>query len=176
MLSNTIEVKDLHDRELIRDCIARHAHAFDRCDLELAKAVYWPDAIEHHSGSYSGPAYPWIEQTFEWLRTTRPGWKLMSNPLIRLDGAEARVESYVLAVNQLHTEEGEIREAFIGGRYLDRMTKRDGEWRIIERHAFIEWHGDADEVKPGTPFFGHVPDSGDFFPKDPSTGHFAGSL
>ena len=176
MFSKTIEVTDLYDRELIRDCIARHAHAFDRCDLELAKSVYWPEAMEYHSGSYSGPAYPWIEKTFEWLRTVRAGWKLMSNPLIRLDGAEARVESYVLAVNQIGTQDGEIREAFIGGRYLDRMAKRNGEWRIIERHSFIEWHGDTDEVKPGTPFFGNIPDSGDFYPKDPSTEHFAGSL
>jgi hypothetical protein len=161
---------------MIRDCVARHAHAFDRCDLDLAKSVYWPEAIEHHSGSYSGPAYPWIEETFVWLRKVRAGWKLMSNPLIRLSGTEARVESYVLAVNQIGATGGEIREAFIGGRYLDRMTKRAGEWRIIERHAFIEWHSDKEELKPGTPFFGKVPDSGDFFPNDPSTEHFLGSL
>src|SRR3546814_10686384 len=34
------------------------------------------------------------------------------------------------------------RDVSIGGRYLDRMEKRDGEWRIAQRTMLYDWYQD----------------------------------
>ena len=47
------------DRESIRDCLFRYSRAIDRCDMELLKTVYWPGAIDHHTG-FEGTAEEFI--------------------------------------------------------------------------------------------------------------------
>lgn len=39
-------VQELLDREAIRDCLTRYAHAVDRGDEAMLRAVYWPGATD----------------------------------------------------------------------------------------------------------------------------------
>ena len=54
--------------------------------------------------------------------------------VIDLQGNSAIAESHVTAYHRIDmgTEE---RDVVIGGRYVDRLEKRDSEWRIIHRKA-----------------------------------------
>jgi hypothetical protein len=47
------ELRELSDREAIRDCLMRYCHGVDRCDEPMIRDVYWPEATDEH-GMLSG--------------------------------------------------------------------------------------------------------------------------
>jgi hypothetical protein len=74
-----------------------------------------------------------IEATDEQLRGHQ---HYVMNTLIDLDGDEAHAETYVMLVGQ---EKDGFGHFFGGGRYLDRLERRDGRWGIVDRVLIIEW-------------------------------------
>jgi hypothetical protein len=59
----------------------------------------------------------------------------VTNQLVDLDGDVAHAESYFFA-NLVRPDQ---RIDLSGGRYLDRLEKRDGEWGIVDRITIVEW-------------------------------------
>jgi len=124
----------------IRDCLARYCHGIDRCDADMLKSAYWPDAYEEH-GTYDGPAWAFADHITASMREgLLCSTQMIGNVLIALDdtGDRARVETYVLAL--LQQPDGIDRT--ISGRYLDRFEQRDGQWRILRRLYVLDWHRD----------------------------------
>ena len=51
MIKTVSQIRDeLADREAIRDCMYRYSRGIDRCDVELLRSAYWPDATDNHTG------------------------------------------------------------------------------------------------------------------------------
>ena len=167
------------EREKIRDCIARLARGEDRRDAELISACYWPDSTSDY-----GVFFGTFEQYLAWVV---PGSQaipvtqhVLGQSVIELRGDAARVETQVLSYHRVDMGKEE-RDTVVGGRYLDQMTKRDGQWRIAQRTMLYDWFHDfgvsIDWSKGvmGLPFSaGHYPGkaAGDysetFFGKRPS--------
>lgn len=144
MAGEELQLRELLDREAIRDCIARLARGEDRRDADILHACYWPDSAFDY-GMYQG--------TFaEYLAWVVPGADAIANTqhilgqiLIDLDGDAARVETHVVSYHRVNMGEGEAggeRDTCIGGRYLDRLEKRDGAWRIAHRTMLYDWFQD----------------------------------
>lgn len=134
------ELNGFLDREKIRDCIARLARGEDRRDPLLITASYWPDSTTDY-GVWSGDfaAYlAWVVPGADAIKVTQ---HVLGQSLIALDGDIARVETHVSSYHRVDMGEGD-RDTLIGGRYLDRLEKRDGEWRIAERTMLYDWHQD----------------------------------
>ena len=47
-MNDDAKLQLLLDRAAIEDCLVRYCHAIDRCDAELLRGVYWPDAVDDH--------------------------------------------------------------------------------------------------------------------------------
>jgi hypothetical protein len=142
------KLRELQDREAIRDCLHRYSRGIDRRDFELLKTVFWPDAIDEH-GAYNGPVsefWAWVDQrTKHWERTMHS----LSQIIIDLEGDEASVETYFTAYHKKPKADGTWFDEYVGGRYIDRMIKKGDEWRIQHRVVAFEW-------------FRHMPDSADW--------------
>lgn len=139
-MASTSELDGLLDREKIRDCIARLARAEDRRDPALISASFWPDATTDY-GIWSGDfdAYlAWVVPGADAVKVTQ---HVLGQSLIELEGAAARVETHVNAYHRVDMGEGD-RDTMIGGRYLDRLEKRGGEWRIAHRTMVYDWSQD----------------------------------
>ncbi len=77
-------------------------------------------------------------------------WISLLNNTLDIDGDTAHSETYYLFVARNHDES--VWQA--GGRYVDRLERRNGEWRIAMRHNAIEWS----VIPPAMPIpFGDVP-------------------
>lgn len=130
---------EMADREAIRDCIYIAARGLDRCDPDLLRAAYWPDAeidLELFGGSldhFVEKSIRSLEQNYESVMHS------VSNILIRLEGAVAAAESHVYGYH-CYTGDGDRRDAIICGRYLDRFSRRNGEWRIASRTVIVDWY------------------------------------
>jgi hypothetical protein len=137
---DTEELKALLDRERIRAAITRLARGEDRRDAALISAAYWPDSRTDY-GVFEGS----FDQYLAWVV---PGADAITNTqhvlgqtVIELSGNSARAETHVISYHRVNMGAGE-RDTCIGGRYLDRMEKRGGEWRIAQRSMLYDWFQD----------------------------------
>jgi hypothetical protein len=134
------ELNGFLDREKIRDVLARLARGEDRRDAEAINACHWPDAVSDY-GVFKGdfPAYlAWVVPGSPAIPVTQ---HVLGQSLIELAGETARVETHVLSYHRVNMGEEE-RDVVIGGRYLDRMKKRGGQWRIAHRTMLYDWYQD----------------------------------
>jgi hypothetical protein len=153
-----MNIEELLDREKIRDCLARLSRGEDRRDAALIKGCYWPDAADDH-GVFRGSA----EEFLAWVVPGMPSIPVtlhtLGQSLIDLRGDTAAVETHVTAYHRINMN-GPERDIVIGGRYLDRMEKRQRAWRIAQRTMLYDWLSDfgdsADWSKGllGMPFLG----------------------
>lgn len=139
---NTVNDKDIQSlrAELaIREVLTRYCRAVDRCDLDLLKSVYWPDASDDHI-VFSGNAIEFADFVIPLLKQhTECTQHLIGNIWLKIDGDVACSETYVQAYHRLRDGVA----ALGGGRYLDRLERRNGEWRIAERKFVLDWERDC---------------------------------
>ena len=62
-----------------------------------------------------------------------------ANVIVSLDGDTAGAESHILAWHRLLGDDGPPKNATVGGRYVDRLERRQGEWRIAQRTVVWDW-------------------------------------
>lgn len=135
-------VQALIDKEAIRDCIARLARGEDRRQPDVLSACFWPDSTFDYA-MYKGsfPEYlAWVTPGADAITNTQ---HVLGQTVIDLDGDSARAETYVISYHRVDMGEsvGE-RDTCIGGRYLDRLKKRDGTWAIAHRTMLYDWYQD----------------------------------
>src|SRR4051794_17266761 len=129
------DIQYLKDRQAILDCIARHARGHDRHDVALLTSTYHDDGLDEHGFALNpGPKYA------EWANAIHSaGSKLhthnITTHLCEIDGDVAHCESYVI-VALLNNDEKSAR--FISGRYIDRLERRNGEWKIALRRSTVD--------------------------------------
>ncbi len=129
-------IRELHDRQAIRDVVNRYSRGVDRQDRELLLSCYHPDAIDDH-GMFVGPAsefFDWTDPSHLFMFRTHQ--HVVANHSCELDGETAHCETYYFFAGM--TREGN-QLALSGGRYIDRMEKRGGQWRIAARKCVVEW-------------------------------------
>jgi SnoaL-like domain len=130
------DVQYLMDRRAIEDLIHTHARGHDRFDVDLLTAAYHPDAIDEHGAASinEGPEYA------EWANAIHAGGSQLhlhniTTHTCEIDGNNAHTESYVL-VGLLNPDGKTVR--LINGRYVDRLEKRDGVWKIALRRCTVD--------------------------------------
>jgi len=138
------KVRILWEERQIMDVLHRYSRGFDRCDMEIAKSAYWPEALGDHPG-FCGLAHPMCDYFDSFHRDL---WEStqhhITNTRIEIDGDTAHTESYCfLAAKKL----GTLELVIIGGRYIRRLEKRDGEWRIAAAVLVADWSLDADTTR-----------------------------
>lgn len=128
------ELHYLLDRQAIVDCLNRYNRGVDRCDEELLLSAYHADATECH-GAFTGPPSEFARS----IRPAQASWAgsqhHITNHIVEIDGDVANAETYFLVVSRRDNEET---VGFVGGRYLDRFERRDGDWRIALRVVVID--------------------------------------
>jgi hypothetical protein len=133
---------EIHARQQIVESLLRYCRGVDRCDADMVRSAFHPDAVLYHRPIEGGNADDFLN---DYMLERQKGWEssqhLILNTSIELDGTVAHVESYFQAI--LIPLEREVAEMY-GGRYVDHVTYRDGEWRIARRVTIAEWAVDVD--------------------------------
>ncbi|MYM63920.1 nuclear transport factor 2 family protein [Pseudomaricurvus sp. HS19] len=161
---------ELADREAIRDTLMRYCRGTDRCDEELIRSTYWPDAHDDHL-EFSGSRDEFIAYASPNLQAMRYNMHTLGNVLISLHGEQAEVESYYQGYHSVPDAEGNRRDVFAAGRYLDLFEKREDEWRILKRFVMVDWFrecNDSGDWEAGPFGMGDKVTRGDLAPADDS--------
>jgi len=144
-------LEQLLDRQDILDCLTRFSRGMDRFDRELFLSAFHPDAIVAAGPFVGGP-----QAVYDWASAMHnQGQAATHHNLLNLtcdiEGDVAHTELYYLFVGRNRDESNWI----AGGRYIDRLERRNGTWKIATRTNAIEWSG----LVPTMPIpFSDVPD------------------
>jgi ketosteroid isomerase-like protein len=135
------DVQYLMDRTAILECVARHARGHDRHDADLIASAYHPDGIDEHGYAVNaGPEYArWANQVH--AAGSAVNQHHLTTHVCEIDGDMAHCESYVI-VALLDRDGRQAR--VLCGRYVDRLERRDGSWRIAVRRSTVELAFTAD--------------------------------
>jgi hypothetical protein len=134
-------VRRLKDRQDILDCIVREARGRDRHDAELTASCYWPDGADEHGHSVT-PGSEYGEKANAGHRAGFAGNSHnLTNHSCEIDGDVANCETYVVG-GLLSPDEKTCKIAL--GRYIDRLERRGGEWRIKLRRCVIDSVAEGD--------------------------------
>jgi len=126
----------LLDRQEIADVITTYCRAVDRLDREALNHAYHEDIVDDH-GVFAGNR----EEFWDWVRPMHSEFHevtqhVLSNQLVEIDGDTAHAETYVVFTGINRTG---VPYSQIGGRYVDRLEKQEGCWKIVARMWIEEY-------------------------------------
>ena len=123
------------------ELVAVLAKGIDRCDADMVRACFHPDATDDH-GAFKGTSEEFIAWVMPVLDTMERTQHVIGQCLIEVNGDKAAGESYFVAHHTINTPDGAIL-MIAAGRYLDSFERRDGVWKISHRHAIYDWNSTA---------------------------------
>ena len=131
------------DKQAIMEVYTRYSRAVDRVDKELLKTVFHPGGYEEHGGIYAGSSEGFVEFIIPVLAEMGNCTHLIGNVFIDLQDDVAFCEAPAICFQRVFDDNGDPYDAWLGVRYLDRMEKRDGEWRVARRKCVYDWNRDV---------------------------------
>jgi hypothetical protein len=128
---------ELLERQDILDCLTRFSRGMDRFDKALFLSAFHTDATIAAGPFVGGPEalYDWASQVHEQGQIATHHNLL--NHTVDIKGDVAHSELYYLFVGRNRDDTNWI----AGGRYIDRLERRNGAWKIALRTNAIEWSG-----------------------------------
>jgi hypothetical protein len=128
-------VEELSSIAEIRNVQERYCRGIDRADADILRTVYWEDGQDDH-GAFRGDreeyiawVMPVVGERFAALQ------HVLGQTYTELDGDYAYTETYFVQ-HSLRPDGGAYASP---GRYIDRLERRNGEWRILERKTMMSF-------------------------------------
>jgi 3-phenylpropionate/cinnamic acid dioxygenase small subunit len=132
----------LADRDAITDVLYRYARALDGRDWEALRTVFTEDAVGEYTGrinaTFHGVAAI-IGLVSRALGGLEASQHIIANPVIDVDGDEARSRCYLHAQHYRPARATGGSTYVVGGTYHDRLVRASGGWRIAHRRLEIAW-------------------------------------
>ena len=133
-----MDLTECADRLAIAETLSLYCRGIDRCDAQQLAAVFTPDAMIDY-GDGLRPIADVIPGLMAGLGAMRLTQHNIANTVMRITGTTAKAETNCVALHLIPAPEGEA-ELVVGGRYLDRLVKHEGSWRIAERLYVMDWN------------------------------------
>jgi hypothetical protein len=142
----------LLDRQHILDCLTRVSRGIDRFDRDSYLSGFHSDAVIDVGALVGRPEEVYAKGVELHAHGQSSTLHNLLNHSCEINGDIAHAETYFLFTGRNRDETNWA----AGGRYVDRLERRDGTWRIAFRCTTLEWSG----MIPSTvvPLFENVPD------------------
>ncbi|MBQ76594.1 MAG: hypothetical protein CMQ20_16435 [Gammaproteobacteria bacterium] len=151
------QLQRLLDKQAIDEVLQRYCRTLDWLDEPGQASCYWPDADIDY-GFFEGRADEFVPMVMEHEQRAVKRWHLVGGAMIKVEGDKARAETYGISTGSSGAHES---SRMYGGRYLDELEKRNGEWRISKRMYILDWTKTFSDETEGTKVEGgtlHTPD------------------
>jgi hypothetical protein len=151
-------LQELLDKQAIAEVMMTYCRAIDHLDEDLLRSVFHPDSRHNHGfvgpssapGAKGEPGKPgdFVGYALGVLTSMTRTHHQLGNIFIEVHGDVAYTEAYFTAYHRMRAK-GDPKAAsnaydtemdlFVAGRYMDRMEKRNGVWKIARRTATTDW-------------------------------------
>jgi hypothetical protein len=134
--SDLAAIQLLTDKEAIRECVHRYARGIDRHDEQILRSVFHAHGVDNHGNVVLGRE-AFVKWANEWHENVSVHHLHgMTSHISDVVGDEAHAVTYVLFA--LCRKDGKTVHTG-GGRYVDRLERQNGHWRIVLRRLVIDW-------------------------------------
>lgn len=128
-----LTIEDLLAQAEIRNLHLQYCRAADRMDQALFRACFHDDATFAFP-VYTGPIEGFLTMAWATLNAFVATRHVVGNQFVEVHGDRAFAEHYTVATHRMAaSESGPARDFIAQVRYLDRVERRDGAWRIAHR-------------------------------------------
>jgi len=132
------QLEMLIDHFEIREVLESYIHACDRADRDAVAEVYHEDSFDDH-GHMKSPGHEYATAVVDALKTK---WESCNHVLgqsrIKVTGDSAGAETLFYAT-QTRLQDGVMMLDQQLGRYIDKLERRQGQWRFKLRRCVMEW-------------------------------------
>lgn len=130
-------LRTLFDRQEILDCLTRVSRGIDRSDRDLFLSAFHTDGTIQ-LGGHASPPREVFEQTIAMLEKSHfAALHNIMNHTCDLKGDVAHTETYFQFLARNRDETNRIS----AGRYIDKLERRGGQWKIMSRATLVECAG-----------------------------------
>jgi SnoaL-like domain len=144
------KVEYMADRQAILDCIVRVSRAVDRFDAELQASCYHPDGKHEVATTAIPGSDTGTRGNAAHAKICDANLHHVTMHSCEIGGDVAHAESYVIG---MFLDKDCKRSRILSGRYIDRLEKRDGEWKITLRRGPVEIIMEGNAAMLNMPFF-----------------------
>jgi hypothetical protein len=133
------DLEKLLAKQAIYEVLATYCRGVDRCDADLVRSVYHEDSYDDH-GYWKGRGQDFSVFVVDrlWKANSATTHSITNIVIDFDDNGVARSEAQVMATLVRRGTDPVVVDV-MGGRYVDRLSKRDGVWRIEERTVVLDW-------------------------------------
>jgi ketosteroid isomerase-like protein len=145
----TTDDREQKIRRQVEAALLSYCRGIDRLDPDAVLAAFHPGAVLIDYGPEPTTIEAFTERVIPSLRSRyRATQHRITNLAVNVDGETATAETYILAYHvqpadgtEAPAPETEAKDRLVtfNGRYIDRFTEQDGQWRITERHLRCDW-------------------------------------
>lgn len=132
---------DLADRYAVSQLVKVYALGIDMRDYELTRSVFAEDATVEGSAS-AGPINDYLPNVFKGAAAYQATQHNVTNQHVSLNGDEALVWSYAIAVHKVVPDEVRAdgrRDMTLGVQYRDSCHRFPKGWLIVRRKVVVQW-------------------------------------
>lgn len=137
-MSELALLEQIEAKQALQQLNARFSRAMDRMDRCLMVSL-WTDDAEIDWGPHKGSAKPFVIAATSPDEHLERSFHSVSTEYFEVDGDTAIGEVSVIIVS-IVLENGAKIDRLVGGRYLDRYRKEDGQWKIARRTFVHDWN------------------------------------
>lgn len=146
------KIQEMLDKQAVAEVMMTYCRALDHLNEDLLRTVFHPDS--KHAHGFKGPSSTtdgspdFVAYALGVLRAYHRTHHHLGNIFIEIDGDVAFTEAYFTAFHRMRAKGDPLAASnafdtemdyFVAGRYLDRMEKRNGEWKITHRTGLTDW-------------------------------------
>ena len=117
-----MDIETLLAKQEITDLVSRYMRGLDRLDKSLLRSTFYDDANTDY-GFFKGGPDDFVDMAHNALKEHLANHHMIGQCLIDVEGDVAFGEIYFQAFHRIITD-GEERDLFIAGRYVDRYERR----------------------------------------------------
>lgn len=132
------QIAALIAKDEIRELLYFYCHATDRLDAAAVESVFIEDA-ELDYGFFKGGPKDLTAFSAKFLARYDATHHSLSNVMIRVDGESATSVSYITALHCNGKSRSGNADMIGYGRYVDRLGRRQGAWKITQRTVLFDW-------------------------------------
>ena len=132
-----MSIDELLAKQEITDLVGRYMRGLDRLDRDLLRSTFHDDATTDY-GFFKGGPDDFCDMAMNALKDHLANHHMIGQVLIDVEGDVAFGEVYFQAFHRI-VADGEERDLFISGRYVDRYEKREGAWKFAFRSEVNDW-------------------------------------
>ena len=132
--------QEMLDHYEITKLLGTYCHGIDRLDEARAISVYAEDSWDQH-GPHSNSGPDFIRGAMQRMRggASTADSHMLGQTLIDIAGDRAGAETYFVFVGRKTRDDGSEVLLQLGGRYVDKLVRESGAWKIQRRTCVRDW-------------------------------------